>query len=507
MEKESPAHVYIESHKETHSGDPHDDGVLLENDLRASAERRLLKKLDYRLLPTIVVIYITNYIDRSAVTSARLSGLEQDLHLTPIQYSVVLAIIFAAYCPAQIPSNMIVNNITRPSVYIGTCVILWGLTSLLAGVVRNFAGLVACRIFIGFPEAAFYPGSMYLLSRWYTRKELALRSCILYAGFIISNAFGALMAAGILNGMEGKLGTRGWRWLFYVEGAITIFVGLQAVWLLPDHPHNTWWLSPAEQHLARVRLAEDTGEADEDGVNDTPWRGLKLALKDPKVYMFAMFGFCEILGLGFINFFPTLAATLGFTTTITLLLAAPPWILATVLCIINARHADMSGERYWHITSWLWAVVFGFIIAQSTMSISGRYVSMFLMASGYVGSSMTLVWVSNSIPRPPSKRAASLALVNGFANLGNLVTSFVWKVEWSPQFRPSMIIGICGLLVAMIFAFAVRTMLIRENKQMDQEYQLSMDEAKRERIEQAAKLEGITIAEAMEKQRGFRYLY
>jgi len=448
-----------------------------------------------------------NFIDRAALTSARLNGLEDDLHLTAIQYSVALAVLFAGYAPAQIPSNMIVNHVTRPSTYIGACVILWGLTSLLAGAVQDFAGLLVCRIFIGFPEAAFYPGTIYLLSRWYTRKELALRSCILYSGLIISNAFGSLMAAGILSGMEGKLNTRGWRWLFYIEGAITIFVGLQTLWLLPDHPHNTWWFSPEEQRLARVRLAEDTGEADEDGA-DTAWRGLKLALQDPKVYMFAIYDFCAILGLGFVNFFPTLAQTMGFTTTITLLLVAPPWILAAVICIINARHADTTGERYWHITLWLWALILGYIIAQATMSVGGRYVSLFLMASGYVAASMTLVWVSNSIPRPPSKRAASIGIVNGFGNIGNLVSSFVWEVEWSPQYRPSMIIGICSLLVAIALAFVIRTMLIRENRRMDQaEDELSLNASKRERIEQAAELEGITIAEAIDKQRGFRYLY
>ena len=80
----------------------------------------------------------------------------------------------------------------------------------------------------------------------------------------------------------------------------------------------------------------------------------------------------------------------------------------------------MTGERFWHITVWLWVLIVGYIIAQATMSVGGRYVSLFLLASGYVGSSMILVWVSNSVPRPPSKRAASIGIVNGFGNLGNL---------------------------------------------------------------------------------------
>ena len=80
----------------------------------------------------------------------------------------------------------------------------------------------------------------------------------------------------------------------------------------------------------------------------------------------------------------------------------------------------MTGERFWHITVWLWAAVVGYIIAQATMSVGGRYVSLFLMAIGYVGISMNLVWVSNSFPRPPSKRAASIGVINGFGNVGNL---------------------------------------------------------------------------------------
>ena len=80
----------------------------------------------------------------------------------------------------------------------------------------------------------------------------------------------------------------------------------------------------------------------------------------------------------------------------------------------------MTGERFWHMTAWYWIVIVGYIIAQATMSVGGRYVSLFLLASGNVGSSMLLVWVCNSVPRPPGKRAASIGIVNGFGNLAGL---------------------------------------------------------------------------------------
>jgi MFS family permease len=209
----------------------------------------------------------------------------------------------------------------------------------MTGVTQSYGGILAVRLCIGLPEAAFYPGAIYLLSRWYTKKELAFRSAILYGGLLISNAFGSLMAAGILANMEGKLGIRAWRWVFFIEGSITMFVGLNAMWLLPDHPVNTRWLSSQERRLAQARLADDAGEADQDSAEDSPLQGLIMAAKDPKVWIFSIMTVAQLLGLSFVNFFPTLTSTLGFDTTISLVLAAPPWIYATIACCLNAWHA------------------------------------------------------------------------------------------------------------------------------------------------------------------------
>ncbi|KAH8087859.1 MFS general substrate transporter [Cristinia sonorae] len=483
------------------------DSELLGADVRPAAERRLVRLMDMRLLPTIVLIFIMNYIDRTAVSAARLKGLEQDLNLSDTNYDTVLAVLYASYVPAQIPSNMILNRISRPSYYIPLCVVLWGLTSALTGVTKSYSGLLAARVFVGFPEAAFYPGAIYLLSRWYTRKELAFRSAILYGGLLISNAFGSLMAAGILSNMEGKLGIRAWRWLFYIEGAITICIGFFAIWALPDYPHNTRWLSPAQRRLAMVRLAEDAGEADEDSSRDSVFAGLVLALKDPKVLIFAVMGCAQLLGLSFVNFFPTLTSTLGFSTTISLVLAAPPWIFSTIVCCINAWHADKTGERFFHITGWWWGVIIGYIIGTTTMSVGGRYVAMFLMAAGYSGFALTAVWVSNAIPRPPAKRAAAISIVNGFGNMGNLIGSYAWRAEWGPNYHPSMFIGLSSLALASVLSFVIRCMLVRQNKHLEEEELSSLTGDRRERIEEAARLEGLTFDEALERRRGFRYLY
>ncbi|QRV93560.1 major facilitator superfamily transporter [Ceratobasidium sp. AG-Ba] len=506
---DAPEHI---DHSSEHSVKPVADDAInhWSPEERARQEKKLVRKLDARLMPMMIVIFIMNYIDRTAVTAARLKGLEKDLRLTDIEYQTVLAILYVSYCTLQVPSNMILNKVSRPSIYIGTCVVLWGLVSALTGVTHNFAGIAACRVFIGVPEAAFYPGAIYVLSRWYTRKELAFRSALLYFGLLVSNAFGSLMAAGILGGMQGKRGIAAWRWLFYIEGAITIAIGFLAMWILPDYPHNTRWIRGTQRRLAQARLSEDAAEADEDGANDSAFSGLMMALKDPKVPIFAVLACSQLLGLSFVNFFPTLTATLGYSTTVSLLLAAPPWIFAAIVCLLNARHADWTGERFFHIAGWWWVVVLAYIIALSTMNTAGRYVSMFLMASGYAGFALTLVWVSNAIPRPPAKRAAAIGIVNGFGNIGNLIGSFAWKAQWSPKYHQSMIIGIAALALASTMAFIVRTILVRANKRMDQQDLDALNnagEGDAERVREAARLEGITVEEAIRRRRGFRYLY
>jgi len=455
----------------------------------------------------IALIFIMNYIDRTAVTAARLKGMEEDLGLSDIQYDTVVAILYVSYSPMQIPSNILLNKVPRPSLYIGACVVLWGLTSALTGITRNYTGILLCRVFIGLPEAAFYPGAIYLLSRWYTRKQLAFRSALLYCGLLISNAFGSLMAAGILGNMDGKRGIRAWRWLFFIEGSITICIGFIAMYVLPDYPNNTRWLSPSELRLAQVRLAEEAGEADQDTATDSAWVGLKMAIKDPKVPIFMIMTCSQLLGLSFVNFFPTLAATLGFSTTISLLVAAPPWLFATIVCCLGALHADKTGERFFHIAGWWWVVILGYIIGLSTVAVGGRYFSMFLMTSGYAGFALTMVWVSNAIPRPPAKRAAAIGLVNGFGNIGNLIGSYIWKVEWAPQYHQSMIIALCALLLATFLSLVIRQMLVRDNKILDTQEELHLKGSGKERVEEFARLEGITFEEALIRKKGFRYLY
>lgn len=188
----------------------------------------------------------------------------------------------------QLPSNMILTRV-RPSLYIPIWVCIWSCLSAATAGVHNFSGLIAIRLFLGISEAPFFPGVFYLLSCWYTKKELALRYSILYSGLILATAVSGLLAAGIFSGLSGAMGLAGWRWLFIVEGAVSFVLGLAAFFLLPDFADSTtgstkWLFNDEERRVAAARIARDAVSDQES--NHGVMHGLKLAVKDIKVWIF-----------------------------------------------------------------------------------------------------------------------------------------------------------------------------------------------------------------------------
>jgi MFS family permease len=263
-------------------------------------EIALVKKLDRWIMPMLWSMYWLNYLgefsshtvctrnylhskDRNAIALARLDDLEKDLKLTSTQYQTCVSILFVGYLLGQIPSNMFLNR-TRPSRYMGSCMMLWAVVSSLTALSTDFKGLLLTRFFLGVTEAPYYPGAVYLLSMFYTRKEVATRIAILYTGNILATAFAGLIAAGIFHGLGDVAGITGWRWLFILQGVVTFLIAIAGFFLLPDFPHNTWWLSQDERDLAVSRMALDTvGNTG----NTSVWAGFNQAAKDPMVWIFA----------------------------------------------------------------------------------------------------------------------------------------------------------------------------------------------------------------------------
>ena len=233
------------------------------------------------------------------------------------QFNTATSILFVGYLLMQLPSNLLLTRV-RPSIYLGLAMCLWGVISASQAATHSFPALVVARFFLGFSEAPFFPGAVFLMSSWYKRSELTQRMAWFFAGSSLANAFGGLIGAAVLGNLEGAHGIAGWRWLFIIEGVITIGLALIATVILPDYPSTTRWLTAEEKAYAAWRLREDTGEEDEaDAISIK--EGVLLALRDPRLYLFTLFQHCSLLSQSFQYFFPTIVKTLNYGSVQTLL--------------------------------------------------------------------------------------------------------------------------------------------------------------------------------------------
>ncbi|OKP09449.1 hypothetical protein PENSUB_5185 [Penicillium subrubescens] len=491
---------------------------------RVVVEKSLKRKLDARC-SLFVLIYIMNYLDRNNISAARLKGLQEDLNLTNTQYSTCLSILYVGYILMQVPSNMFINRIQRPSIYIAIAMTLWGLISTCSGLAGNFGHMVAIRFLLGFVEAAFLPGALLILSKWYTRRELTTRNAVLFCGNLISNAFSSLVAAGVLSNMDGVLGHAAWRWLFWIEGAITMTIAVSAAFILPDLPTNSRGFTEEELLVAQLRILEDVGEADTDSEEQSPFTGLIMALKDVKIYLMMLAFTAYVVGLSFNAFFPTLTGTLGFAYVPTLLMSAPPWVFACIFSLVNAWHADRTQEKVsltpkppspsqtqstqltnpsqiWHIYGPIFMGLVGFIISMSTLNVAARYIALFLQAGSYAGFIVFYSWISSSFPRPPAKRAVALALINAFSQLGNIAGSYVWGLKEN-GYRKSygIVTAMYGITIVGFWIF--RMILVNLNKKLEIK-EAEWDAQNSEQQGDVAFME--SADESLRMRKGFRYL-
>ncbi|EDK40974.1 hypothetical protein PGUG_05072 [Meyerozyma guilliermondii ATCC 6260] len=435
----------------------------------AAFEKKTKRKIDLRLLPMLVLIYILNYLDRNNIASARLGYLEEDLGLKGAQYQTCVSILFVGYILMQIPANMLLNKMARPSLFITCIMTIWGIISTCTGAVQSFGGLFAIRFCLGFIEAGFFGCALYYLSCWYTRKELSLRNAILYSGSLFSGALSGLIATGIIDRMNNVRGLKSWRWLFIIEGAITVAIVPLAYFVLPDMPSNTKWLSQEEKDLIMWKLRREVGQDDSDKETDESYLGaFILAIKDIKVWGVTGTLSFLVAACGVTNFFPSVVQTLNFNRVTTLGLTVPPYMLAVVATYLWARHADKTGERYWHVVTPLFIAMVSFIIAVSTLNVGARYFAMCVMIpSLYCSFTTILSWMSNCVPRPPLKRAIALALMNCLSNSTSIWNAYLYPSSGGPRYLVAFVCNIVFLLLAIATATILRIRLLALNKRIE----------------------------------------
>ncbi|RYP20833.1 hypothetical protein DL765_002567 [Monosporascus sp. GIB2] len=223
-------------------------------------ERKLVQKIDFFILTFCCLSYFTNYLDRSNLNNAYVSGMREDLNFVGNQLNVINTCFTVGYIVGQIPANLSLHYI-KPRYFFPACMVVWaGLTMVTASVSKP-QSIMTIRFFQGIAEATTFVGTHYILGSWYTERELGKRSGIFTASGLAGTMFGGYIQTGIYHSMNGKHGLAGWRWLFIIDGVITLPVAIYGFIFFPDTPQTTqaFYLTDEERRLAvsRVPPVED----------------------------------------------------------------------------------------------------------------------------------------------------------------------------------------------------------------------------------------------------------
>ncbi|CEL11577.1 hypothetical protein ASPCAL14678 [Aspergillus calidoustus] len=420
-----------------------------------TTEAQLWRKIDTRILPLI----------------ARLYGLQDDTGVHGAHYQTAISLFSVGYILMQLPAAMLMTKL-RPSLYLPCCIIIWAIVSGCTAAVSSPAGLLVLRFVLGLVEAPFFPGAIFFLSCWYTKRELGVRMALLICGLLLSNAFAGLISAGILSGMAGAGHLAAWRWLFILEGIATVLLGLLAMVVLPDFPGTIKWLTDAERVIAQGRLAVDAGSADLLDEEKVPMaRGIGRALREYRVWLFACLQMATTASISFSHLLPTLIQEIGFdNNTIVLLLTSPPYLFAFCWALGFAWSADRLQTRspqsgFSQLVSIVGSVL---LIAVPKHLQWERYAFTFLVCAGTFGVySTAYTWLSSTITQPPVKRAAAIGIANTLANLASLYANYFWLDRYGPTFQVSWGCILAFQILGLSCIAGLRYSLQRANRRFE----------------------------------------
>ncbi|KAF8151783.1 major facilitator superfamily domain-containing protein [Crassisporium funariophilum] len=420
----------------------------------SEAEKRLVAKIDKRIVPTIWVLYTLSYLDRANIGNAKVGGMETDLGFNSQQYSVILLMFFVSYVLFEVPSNMILTRV-RPSLYLSALCFTWGAVAACMAAVHSWQALSGVRFALGVAEAGFAPGIAFYLSSWYKRHELAKRYSIYYTATAVSGAFSGLLAGVITKEMKYVRGLEGWRWLLLIEGVASCFVALFTWMILPDWPATTKWLTPEERFLAVQRLAHDGigGVTAAGGVQPTHKEAMKMAFTDWRTWVLVLMYMLATGSQTIQYFIPTLVSQLGYRGFTAQYMTIPIYGTALVGILVFCFLSDWRKERanYISLTACIAGVSFIVTVAAENQKVKYAFLC-FAVAGVYAACPLTLLWVSSIIDHPAEKRAIAIALVNALGNSASIYGSFMWPKSHGPRFVPGFAITTCFVFLLAFLA-------------------------------------------------------
>ncbi|SCU86064.1 LAMI_0D00254g1_1 [Lachancea mirantina] len=401
-----------------------EQGTVEDYFIDVQEENALLRKLDRRLLPMLAFMYFLSSLDRSNIGNAYTSGMKEDLSLTPRQYSNAVSVFYSTYLAAELPAVWLLK-IAKPRYYMSCLVLCWSLITLFTGFVQSYKSLLAVRVLLGTFEGGFFPAMTLLITMTYKPQEQAKRIAFFFGSSALSGAFGGLIATGLAS-VKNAGGLEGWRWLYIIEGLISVGAAFWLFFGLPDNIENMSFLNDREQALMRTRSKQRIQYMGEN--SKFSWKEVSLAFKDLKTYFAFVIQFCQDTILyGFSTFLTAiLKLGLGYNSRQAQYMSVPVYILAAIVFLISAYMSDRFKIRGPVFFAYNLLGAVGYIILLTVKKDAVKYFACYLITfSLYTGTGLNITWLTNNVA-PHYKRATALGLNQTLGNLSGAIVGQVY---------------------------------------------------------------------------------
>jgi MFS family permease len=419
--------------------------------------QRTTRKVIWRLVPYLALLYTFNIIDRANVGFARL-GMVKDVGFSDAVIDWGYGIFYVGYLLFEVPSNVLLRRFGARR-WIARIMISWGLVSTLTAWVIGPVSYFAARILLGVAEAGFFPGIIFYMTAWF---PAALRARVV-AWFMlaipVATILGSIASGLILDSMEGVAGLAGWQWLFILEGLPSVLLGFSALRLLPDGPHDAGWLTDDERAWLEADRAREDGQRIEAGGSDK-----FSALADLRVWILIGLYLSVAFGTNATgaylpkhirdSFRPLIMANTGDTTGLYWkvgLLSTLPQIAAVIAMLVVSRLSDATGRRSGFVLASLAVAACGWLLASLPVGPWGQLTGLCLAQAGMMAV-LPIFWALPPLFLGGVAAAAGIALVNSVANGGGI---FAPKVVGSFGVGPMAGVMVWGMLMAVLASWFI----------------------------------------------------
>src|SRR5215471_8026993 len=379
---------------------------------------RARRRVAYRLLPFVFLIYVVNYIDRVNVSFANLR-MSADLGFSDRVYGLGVGIFYLTYVLFEIPGVIIVERWSARK-WIARIMISWGVVTILTGFVHTAAQFYVARFFLGLAEASFFPGMIVYLTHWFCSRDRSRAIACLYAAVPAASVIGSPVAGWLLGVHWWQLA--GWRWLFILEGIPAILLGVVTVFYLTDWPSQARWLPANERHWLVSELQTEL-EAKK-RIRDYT---IMQAFCDRHILLLVASFFLALSGaLGNIYWIPTFVKRLsGFSDWGVTTLLIIPALIGIAGMLANGWHSDKSAERRLHtgLPLLIAGVMYGLLIPARHNPVLA--ISFLLLGSGSYYACLPIFWGMPTMILSESAAAAAIGLINSIAQLGGFAGPYV----------------------------------------------------------------------------------